>query len=240
MRLQRRCPRGFRSIPPEHVRVIVPGVDVARFLKWTPTTQHIVQSLRLMDADGILLLPARLTRRKNIGLALRVLAELRADGRDWRLVVSGPPGPHNPTNRGYLGELLDQRAALGLEHAAHFLYALGESDETPLVPDDDTMANLYQLADALFFPSTQEGFGIPVLEAGLVGLPIFCADIAPFHKTAGRNALYFDPVNDRPHAIAEQMRGVLDNSSVARMRVRVRHQYRWERIIAEHIEPLIK
>lgn len=228
------------GIPPEHVRVIVPGVDVARFLKWTPTTQHIVQSLRLMDADGILLLPARLTRRKNIGLALRVLAELRADGRDWRLVVSGPPGPHNPTNRGYLGELLDQRAALGLEHAAHFLYALGESDETPLVPDDDTMANLYQLADALFFPSTQEGFGIPVLEAGLVGLPIFCADIAPFHKTAGRNALYFDPVNDRPHAIAEQVRGVLDNSSVARMRVRVRHQYRWERIIAEHIEPLIK
>lgn len=228
------------DIPPEHVRVVVPGVDVPRFLKWTPSAQHIVESLRLLDADGILLLPARLTRRKNIGLALRVLADLRADGRDWRLVVTGPPGPHNPNNRGYLGELLDQRAALGLEDAAHFVYALGESQETPLVPDDDTMANLYQLADALFFPSTQEGFGIPLLEAGLVGLPIFCANIAPFHKTAGENARYFDPVTDSPQAIADEVRAVLTDSKTARMRVRVRHQYRWERIIAEHIEPLIK
>jgi len=228
------------GIAPQQVRVIVPGVDVARFLKWTPTAQYIVESLHLLDADGLLLLPARLTRRKNIGLALRVLAELRTDGHDWRLLVTGPPGPHNPANRGYLGELLDQRAALGLEHAAHFLYALGESDDAPLVPDDDTMANLYQLADALFFPSTQEGFGIPMLEAGLAGLPIFCADIPPLRKTAGHNALYFDPVSESPQAIAEQVRATLTDSKAARMRVHVRQNYRWERIIAEHIVPLIK
>jgi len=37
--------------------------------------------------------------------------------------------------------------------------------QPPLLLDDATVANLYQIADALFFPSTQEGFGIPIIEA---------------------------------------------------------------------------
>lgn len=228
------------DIPPERVHVVVPGVDVARFFHWTETTQRLVAALDLMNADGVLLLPARLTRRKNIELALSVLAELRTDGRDWRLVVTGPPGPHNPTNRGYLGALLDQRAALNLQDSAHFVYAHGANDDAPLIPDDDTMANLYQLADALFFPSLQEGFGIPVLEAGLAGIPVFCSDIPPFRQTGGGDVTYFDPQHDSPAQIAAQLREVLHSSGAARLRVRVRQAYRWERIIQDCILPLLE
>lgn len=240
-------PRRFEAarllnLPPEQVQVVTPGVDVSRFLKWTPTTAGIVAALNLMDADRILLLPARLTRRKNIALALHVLAALRDNHHpnDWRLIVTGPPGPHNPKNRGYLGELLDLRAALNLTDSAHFLYELGDSPDAPLMPDDDTMANLYQLADALFFPSTQEGFGIPILEAGLAGLPVFCADIPPFHKTAQADAHFFDPVHDSPQSIAETLRAALAESKAAQLRVRVRQSYRWDKIIAEHIVPLLR
>src|SRR5262249_8609058 len=157
---------------------------------WTAETERLVNLLGLMDADGLLLLPARLTRRKNIALALRILAALREQsGRDFRLIVTGPPGPHNPKNRGYLDELIDLQDELGLENAAHFLYVYGEAEDSPLVPDDDMLANFYQMADALLFPSTQEGFGIPVLEAGLVGIPAFCADIPPLRETGGREAV---------------------------------------------------
>jgi len=228
------------DLPPPSVMVIPPGVDLVAFLHWTPAMQHLAEMLNLPAADVILLLPARLTRRKNIALALSVLAHLRRlSGADVRLVVTGPPGAHNPANPGYLGELLNQRAALGLEDSAHFLYALGEGD-TPFIPDDATLANLYGLADALFFPSTQEGFGIPMLEAGLVGLPIFCADLPPLRETGGETATYFDPVNAAPQDLAAAIWNALRTNQLHTMRVRVRQHYCWEAILRNHLHPLIQ
>jgi mannosylglucosylglycerate synthase len=225
------------GISPDNIRVITSGVDPAGFFRWTDTTRRIVAAYGLLDADAILLIPARLTRRKNIELGLRVLAELRQQsGRDMRLVVTGPPGPHNPANPGYLGELLALRQTLALEDSAHFLYQL---DDPPLVPDDDTMADLYTLADALLFPSTQEGFGIPMLEAGLARLPAFAADIPPLRGTGGDDALYFHPSDDPADAIAARILRYLDDDAAYRFRLRVRREYRWETIIREGIVPLL-
>jgi glycosyltransferase involved in cell wall biosynthesis len=229
------------GISPQSIAVAVPGVDLARFFRWTALTQRLVSRLCLLDADGILLLPARLTRRKNIALALRVLAELRRQtGRDFRLIVTGPPGPHNPTNPGYLGELLALRRALNLEQAAHFLYAFGENGDEPLRVDDDTMADLYQIADALFFPSLQEGFGIPILEAGLSRLPIFCADIPPFRASGQKEVIYFDPVHEPEAHLAERVLQALEEDASYRLRLRVRQSYRWEVLVRNVLVPLLE
>lgn len=229
------------GVPLETIAVVTGGVDPAQFLRWTPTTKHLVAKLGLMDADGILLLPARLTRRKNIELALRVLAAVREQsGADFRLLVTGPPGPHNPSNHAYLSQLLQLRSELGLDEAAHFLYREGADPQTPLELDDDTIADCYQLADALCFPSTQEGFGIPVLEAGLSGIPVFCSDLPPLRQSGGDEAVYFDPLQDSPEHIAEQIVATLITSSTYRLRVRVRQQYRWETIIQKSLLPLIE
>jgi glycosyltransferase involved in cell wall biosynthesis len=200
----------------------------------------LAERLRLLDADGILLLPARITRRKNIELGIKVLHAMRdLSGRDYRLVVTGPPGPHNPANPGYLGELLKLRQELGVEDAVHFLYAYGEGEQQ-LVPDDDTMSNLFTLADALLFPSTQEGFGIPIIEAGLAGIPVFCADIPPLRRTGQNDAYYFDPVKGAPRDIAATIVATLDVNAPHRLRVRVRKQYRWDVLIRTHVVPLVE
>ncbi|MBI5669120.1 MAG: glycosyltransferase family 4 protein [Chloroflexi bacterium] len=226
------------GITPERIAVVVPGIDPPRFWNWTATMQAIENRLHLLNADGLLLLPARLTRRKNIALALHVLAEIRLhSGRDFRLIVTGPPGPHNPANPGYFGELLDLRHALGLDDAAHFLYELADP---PLIPDDSTMFNLYHLADALFFPSTQEGFGIPVLEAGLAGTPVFCSAIPALQSTGQADVHYFDPVADTAADIASRILQHLSASPVYRLRVRVRHDYRWDAIIQRKLLPLLE
>jgi glycosyltransferase involved in cell wall biosynthesis len=228
------------GIPSKDVAVVVPGVDPVRFLRWTPTMQDLENRLHLLDADGLLLLPARLTRRKNIALALQTLDEVRRQCEcDFRLLVTGPPGPHNPANPGYLGELLALRHALGLDEVAHFLYAYGKGNK-PLIPDDDTMANLFQLADALLFPSIQEGFGIPMLEAGLVALPVFCADIPVLRDTGQRDATYFDPLHDPPATIATRILDTLDASPTYRLRVRVRRHYRWDALLRECLVPLVE
>jgi glycosyltransferase involved in cell wall biosynthesis len=228
-------------IPPSSITVIPPGVDPQQFFRWTPTTLDLVSRLRLLDADGLLFLPARLTRRKNIELALHILRAIRdISEQDFRLIVTGPPGPHNPTNQAYLTRLLDLRAALDLAGKAHFLYACGDTPGQPLLIDDATMSDLYQLADALLFTSTQEGFGIPVLEAALVRLPIFCTDIPPLRETAADDAHYFDPAPQSAEQIAQRIWETLRASATYRLSVRVRQHYRWERLIKRQLVPLLE
>jgi glycosyltransferase involved in cell wall biosynthesis len=245
------------------IAVVPPGVDPGAFFGWQPLTRAIVDRLNLLDADIILLLPARITRRKNIELAIRVLAALRRQTRlDARLIVSGPPGAHNPANDAYLQRLLALRRECGLEHAAHFLYDLGPAplitDHSSLITDqssvisdqppitnhhlavpDAVIGDLYTLADALIFPSLQEGFGIPVLEAGLARLPAFCADIPPLRETGEDLVHYFDAGTD-PATIAASIASVLESDRPGQLRRRVRHHYTWSRIFRDRIVPVLE
>jgi glycosyltransferase involved in cell wall biosynthesis len=226
------------GIQEEEIAVVTAGVDIAAFMQWTESMQMIDEKLQLLSADLLLLLPARLTRRKNIEFALCVLDELRKQtSNDCRLIVSGPPGPHNPTNKDYLGELLALRQSLDLQNAAHFLYEL---EEPTFIPDDTTMANLYQTADALFFPSLDEGLGIPILEAGLVGLPIFCSDLPPFRQTGQDNLNFFDPRHDSPAELARMIGTYFSDNPREVLKRRVRHNYRWELIVRNQIIPLVE
>ena len=98
--------------------------------------------------------------------------------------------------------------------------------------------DLYLLADALLFPSTREGFGIPILEAGLAHLPIFCTDIPPFRESAQDNAYYFS-LDESPVIIAVRIKSVLACDSRYRLKHRVMQEYRWEQIFTNKIEPLL-
>lgn len=51
----------------------------------------------------------------------------------------------------------------------------------------------YASADALVFPSLQESYGLPLVEAMYLGLPIVCADLPYGHALCGPEAIYFDP-----------------------------------------------
>jgi glycosyltransferase involved in cell wall biosynthesis len=226
------------GIQEDEIAVVTAGVDIAAFMQWTESMQMIEEKLQLLSADLLLLLPARLTRRKNIEFALCVLDEVRRENHlDCRLIVTGPPGPHNPTNKDYLGELLALRQSLDLQNAAHFLYEL---EDPTFIPDDTTMANLYQTADALFFPSLDEGLGIPILEAGFVGLPIFCSDLPPFRQTGQDNLNFFDPRHDSPAEIARMINAYFSDNPRERLKRRVRHNYRWELIVRNQIIPLVE
>ena len=180
---------------------------------------------------------------------MRTLAALRQQtGLDARLIVTGPPGAHNPANDAYLQNLLALRRELGMESSAHFLYEL---DPAQLVAHhssrvthhlsipDAVIGDLYTLADALLFPSQQEGFGIPVLEAGLAHLPAFCADISPLRETGDGLAHYFQP-NAEPAGVAALVASVLESDRPGLLRRRVRQGYTWSRIFRDRIVPLLE
>jgi len=216
----------------DDIAVVPPGVDALEFLGVSATTARWVRDLALLDAAPLLLLPARVTRRKNIELAIAITAALRDLGHAPKLLVMGPLGPHNPANVAYRDELRAQQDALRVRDRVIFLHEYGAVDEA-------TRRDLYLLADALLFPSAREGFGIPILEAGLARLPIFCADIPVLRESARADAHYF-ALDASPAQIAQQIADVLARDARYRLKQRVVREYAWERIFAERIEPLVR
>jgi glycosyltransferase involved in cell wall biosynthesis len=75
------------------------------------------------------------------------------------------------------------------------------------VPNEDLRA-AYSLANALIFPSLQEGFGWPILEAQSCGCPVFTTGRAPMTEVGGDAAVYFDPFN--PEEAAEIISSALE------------------------------
>lgn len=57
----------------------------------------------------------------------------------------------------------------------------------------EEIAEYYQKCDAVSFPSTYEGFGVPILEANAAGRPIVAGDIPVLHEVAGDAACFVDP-----------------------------------------------
>jgi glycosyltransferase involved in cell wall biosynthesis len=58
---------------------------------------------------------------------------------------------------------------------------------------EDQKTELLHSASALVFPSLSEGFGIPIVEGALFGLPVVCSDLPVFREIAGDLAIFFDP-----------------------------------------------
>jgi glycosyltransferase involved in cell wall biosynthesis len=217
----------------DEIAVIPNGVDVQAFHKFEQQTRNYLNQLDLLNASPLLLLPVRITPRKNIELALRVCASLLEQFPDTKLVVTGPLGPHNPANINYFEMLTALRAELHLQNVVYFLAELTDN----YLPDE-VIYDFYHLADALFMPSREEGFGIPVLEAGLAGMPVFCSDIPPLRSLGSTNATYFSPDAD-PVELANRIVNQLSFDSAFRMRTRVRRQFSWEGIYAREIAPLL-
>jgi len=94
------------------------------------------------------------------------------------------------------------------------------------------------VADALFFPSREEGFGIPLIEAAFSHLPAFCADIPPLRKLGLSDAQFFSPDED-PARISNMLADYFQTSLPARLAMRARASFRWEAIYRQHIEPLL-
>jgi glycosyltransferase involved in cell wall biosynthesis len=74
-------------------------------------------------------------------------------------------------------------------------------------PDDLTLRQLYWNAAALVFPSREEGFGLPTIEALACGCPVVLSDIDVFRETADGIGLFF-PLDDPDRLASACVRAV--------------------------------
>lgn len=79
--------------------------------------------------------------------------------------------------------------------------------------DSDELAALYQGSGGVVFPSLDEGYGIPLVEAFESGSPVVCSHLTVFQEVAGQAACYFDPhdVASLAHALTSLTPGRAEN-----------------------------
>jgi glycosyltransferase involved in cell wall biosynthesis len=219
------------EIAADEIEVVPNGVDVADLAAIRPSTIRLIADLGLAEADPLLILPARLTPRKRIELAIDAAGRLRARRPATRLLVTGAADPHPVGGPAYVRSLEEHAAASG---GAGLLAVSRLGHELPR----HRLTELLRLADALVFPSEREGFGIPILEAAIARLPIVCTDLPVFREVAGSDATYVPPTAG-PDVWAEAIEAAIDGSPTARLARRVRATYELGRLMRSRAVPAI-
>ena len=230
---------GLFDCPPEQIRVIYNGVDPQALLGLSTDGAALVERLGLLERDLVLLMPVRVTQAKNIEYALRVVAALKARGCRAGLVLTGPPDPHDAESMAYFGSLQELRHELGVEEEMRFVFESGTDPKEPYLIDANVVGDLFRVSDLMFMPSHREGFGMPVLEAGLAGIPVVCTEVPAAMDVGGEDVLLFDLKEDPDH-LAGRILAWAEGSPVHRLRRRVRQRYTWQAIFRRDIEPLLR
>jgi glycosyltransferase involved in cell wall biosynthesis len=223
--------RQFVELTGGKCTVIPNGVDPGRLLGLTESITELANAYDLPGREIVLLHPTRLLKRKNVELGLRVTAALKAAGRSCAYLITGAPDAQNPASQAYADYLVSLRDELGLQDDALFLQA-----DVP-IPDRD-LSSLFVLADALFFPSKQEGFGLPVLEAALHRLPVFCSAIEPLSTLLPQGVTLF-PLDAEPTQIALTIAARLGTTEAWQARHHIRRRYAWPAVYANYLAPLL-
>jgi glycosyltransferase involved in cell wall biosynthesis len=156
--------------------VVKPGVSE----HYRPRPAEEVEAcLRLygIKAPYIFTVVSRYEPRKNLGSLFEAFRGLKADGvlKDHTLLLAGGGGSR---------ALAESPLARMAEPGA--IRSLGQ------VPDDHLVL-LYCGTDAFVFPSTHEGFGIPVMEARACGTKVVASDIPELHEAGSDDAIYVTP-----------------------------------------------
>jgi glycosyltransferase involved in cell wall biosynthesis len=209
---------------------IVPnGLDPAATLQLSVPVAALAEDLGLWDADAVLLNPARLLPRKSLEAGIRMTRAIRSEGFDLRYLITGAADPHNPIHAEHARHLHSLLDALTLQDSVHFL-----NDLLPVGPRD--LCGLYQIADAVFLSGAREGFGLPVLEAGAFGKPVFCPDAEPMNALPG--ALTY-PCEISISGLAEWLLRHLKGRETILARRQILRTYRWPSIYRSHLAPLL-
>lgn len=223
---------------PDSIHVIYNGVDPDVLWGLSPEGCALIDRLDVLASDLILLMPVRVTQAKNIEYALHVMSALKLYGCQARLIITGPPDPHDTQSMAYFHSLLRLRTLLGVEHEVYFVFESGPDPGQPYYLDEHQVAELFRVSDLVFMPSHREGFGMPVLEAGLIGIPVICTDMPAAQEIGGDEVLWFK-ATDAPESVAELILAWARRSSRHRLRRRVRQNYTWSAIFQHDIEPLL-
>ena len=178
---------------------------------------HGVRALAIpaLPREKLILHVGAIQRRKNL---VRLVRAFEAAPVDWRLVLAGSAGFAAQ-------ETFD---AIAVSPARDRITVTGYIDADPL-------ANLYGRAALFAFPSLDEGFGMPVLEAMAAGVPVIASGGSAVGEVAGDAALRVDPCSQEQ--LTEALRKLIADPDLRQSLIAkgIEHasQFTWQKAAAQ-------
>jgi glycosyltransferase involved in cell wall biosynthesis len=213
--------------------VVIPGgLLIKQILGSSDALWKLIEERDILKKFPILITPANILERKNIEYAIEVVFSLKSKFPDIIYLISGKTSVHRNTNK-YREELGIKIKELGLEQNVIFA---GE-EIGPLSYED--VCCLYRLADAVFYFSKSENFGIPILESAINKTPIFTSNLAVLNELGGDHVEYVDYKETAPEKASEIISNYLENDNLTKLRRRVRSKYYLKNILKEKLIPLL-
>ncbi len=180
----------FMNVDESRIRVVYQGCHRQFYSKVSEENIHNTRQ-RFALPSQYLLYVGTIEERKNL---LKIVQALHQGQIDIPLVVVGKKTAYFNQVRQYI----EARRMLNI----HFLDQVQASD----------LPAIYQGSRGFIYPSSYEGFGIPVLEALNSGIPVITSRGGCLEETAGKGGILIDP-NDQEEMI-HAIRQVLENNAL--------------------------
>ena len=153
------------GVPPSRIHVIPHGV------RMPPAVERSG-----MPREQMVLFVGAIQRRKNIARLAKAFERMPAG---WRLTLAGATDGYDAATEMRAIEESPRRSDIEIRGYV----------------DAATLASLYARASIFAFPSLDEGFGIPVLEAMAQGIPVITSQCSALPEAAGDAAILIDPLD---------------------------------------------
>ncbi|MDX1478296.1 MAG: glycosyltransferase family 1 protein, partial [Saprospiraceae bacterium] len=164
----------YYKVPGEKIRVIYQSCDPQFGAAIAP--EKVSQARQLFSLpDTYFLYVGSVIPRKNLMGIIHAIKSTPKRQRRPLVVIGG--------GRSYFGKVVKKIEKAGLQDMVHFL------GDVPF----ELFPAIYSQAIALIYPSHYEGFGIPVIEALSVGLPVITSEVTSLPEAGGDAALLVDP-----------------------------------------------
>jgi glycosyltransferase involved in cell wall biosynthesis len=223
----------------KEIDVVPDGIDPLFFFNLHPNTIRMIGAEHLLEADLLMIQPCRLHPRKNIELSIRVIKALQDKGLHARLLLTGAYDPYEKKTIDYYRSLKRLSEQLHVEREILVVAEYFSEADKDLTGGTIIVRDLYLIADLLFLPCLQEGFGIPLLEAGILKLPVVCSDIPPFREIGKETVQYFS-LKDSPAQIADKILAFTSKLNSHKMFRHIIQNYLWDNIYHKMLLPFLE
>lgn len=195
------------AYPEDKAFLIYPGLDPVFF----ETPQQNSFEVLGIKPGRYLLHVGHTGAYKNIPTVLRVLSEVRKKGIDIKLLKTGMPFTD-----------VQKELADNLKISQHITH-LG-------LVRKEMLPHVYRAACCLVFPSYNEGFGFPVLEAMASGLPVISSNRGSLPELAARKDTLFAP--DDVYGMMRRVQEILEDESLREAMIKEgklkAREFKWE------------
>lgn len=238
---RRRQMAELMNIPRKKITVIPNVLKYQDFLNFHHETTRVISHLTLFHRYPFILIPARQLPRKNIERSIRIISSLRQNFPEILGIVTGKTEMENGKLTSYSQYLVDLLRECDLEKNVIFLSDVFAELGISEAKNREVVHDLYFVANLVLYLSLDEGFGLPILEAGAARTPIAVAQIPVFREVANDGALYL-PTDESPEYNANRlMKFLKENLSKSDLLFkRVFSRYNWQTYWQDYLKPIFE